>query len=113
MDKRTADALEASSKHWEENVAAETPEGAKIFAENCALCALFNSNTQDEDACLGCPVMDVTGRSECGGSPWSNAFRAHTVWTRDPHSSIAQSDFRAFAQAELDFLISLREPVTR
>lgn len=109
MDKLTSDALEASIKHWEENVAAKAPEDAKIFSDSCALCAIYNNIAIDK-GCIGCPVEAVTRRPECGGSPWGRAFRAKIVWYHSQRSEAAKSDWRIAAQAELDFLISLREP---
>lgn len=116
MDKRTADALEASVTHWQENVAAEDPSDVKVFSNSCALCAIFNNKPDDndrDDACIGCPVMHATGWPDCAGSPWGRAFRALTNWQRnDPGSEVAKAAWREAAQAELTFLRSLRGLVT-
>lgn len=101
MDAETREALEKSIKHWEENVKAETLEATSIGADDCALCQMF-----DEDYfCSGCPVSERTGLNDCRSSPYERARRERIRWlcgtgTRD--------EWRAAAQAELDFLISLR-----
>lgn len=111
MDKRTREALEASIKHWQENVAAEEYLRASLRAEDCALCIKFNSHATDENSegektdCIGCPVMERTGIRYCEGSPYGRASRALANWRLHAENREA---FRAAAQRELDFLISLR-----
>ena len=99
-----SEALEASILHWQENVAAETPSDVKLGPESCALCCTF----PDSD-CHGCLVSKFTGREDCGGSPYIKAVDAFRNWQKNltPASAAA---WRAAAQAELDFLILLREP---
>lgn len=104
-------ALEASIKHWEENVAAKTKAEASIFGDSCPLCQLFTHAWQDEEyeiSCCGhpdhgrCPVFARTSEDECGGSPWIHALKAWNNWKDSP-----TPQWRAAAQAELDFLRSL------
>lgn len=110
MDAKTAEALESSILHWQDNVAAERPLDASTSAEDCALCRMFFRNGM-RDACRGCPVFLKTGKSHCDDTPYDLALPAHENWD-DGYGGIAMRDaFRLAAQAELDFLISLREPV--
>ena len=106
MDKRTADALEASITHWQENIAAETPEAINVYNDGCALCALFLPESEEEENCIGCPVFARTGRHGCWGTPWSRARDSLERWKNYPE---ARDAWRRAAHAELDFLISLRE----
>lgn len=93
-------ALKESIKHWEENVAAEKPNDASIRWLDCALCRNFFVNGD----CFGCPINDITGRS-CGGTPYFDAEAALFLW-RKGDGDVAL--WRTAAQAELDFLKSLR-----
>jgi hypothetical protein len=106
MDERTAAALEASIKHWQENVAAETPLSTSTDGDDCALCAEFNREIFVD--CNGCPVRGKTGYRFCVGTPYHKANSARDEWL-DADNKSALSVWRAAAQAELDFLISLRE----
>lgn len=110
MDKRTADALEASIKHWEENVAAETRYGTSTGPSECALCRLFWEKTK----CDGCPVFARTGHVDCDSSPYVEADSARRAWNaaRPESEAAMKARWRTAAKAELDFLISLREPAT-
>lgn len=100
MDKKTAKALEKSIKHWEQNVRAEEPFQASTSAFDCALCMEFPD-------CFGCPVMKHTGDDNCYGTPYYEAADALTGWKSEPEDETKEI-FRKAAQAELDFLISLR-----
>lgn len=100
MDEKTREALEASIKHWEENVAAVTADDVRLGPDYCALCQLFH-----EDDCIGCPISLKTRDDFCGGTPYNKVSNLLYDW-RDEDCS--RDDFRAAAQAELDFLISLR-----
>ena len=102
MSPETLTALKASIKHWEENVAAETPDKASSQPEDCALCSAFAFGSRHE--CTGCPVRDRTKQSCCEGSPYVDADYFLKRWGRDAEYKTA---FRAAAQAELDFLRSL------
>ena len=102
MDAKTRKALEASIKHWQENVAAETPMGASTSSDACALCKSFFDNY-----CEGCPVFDKTGKGECGDTPYKTAHDTLRYWQIE-NTERSKSAWRKAAQAELDFLISLR-----
>lgn len=101
-----SEALEKSIQHWRENVEAETPDKASVKADDCALCALFaNEDMEYYEICIGCPVMHGTGQDSCEGSPYYKAVDALRYWKAGTSTREA---FTAAAQAELDFLISLR-----
>lgn len=103
MDPMTREALEASIKHWEENVAAKTVHDVLIGARACALCVRFLSQ-----GCIGCPVFKTTGQVACRETPYDAAHQAFERWRiRRP---AAELKFRQAAQAELDFLRSLLPP---
>ena len=97
-----SEALEASILHWQENVAAETPFDVKLGLKNCQLCREF-----PDDSCTGCPVAKFTGESNCDDTPYGNAAYKWIEWK---HHAEAKAAWRKAAQAELDFLISLRKP---
>ena len=108
------EALEDSIKHWEENVAAQFPSQAHVWADHCALCNLFNDRiwrTGEEEDCVHetygpCPVYARTGEDQCGGSPWEKAQLSQGKWNI---GVIPKEQWQEAAQAELDFLRSLRE----
>lgn len=107
-----SEALEASILHWQENVKADTWGEVRMWLDDCALCDLYCSNCAAK--CKGCPVMDRTGESDCSKTPYRAAGRALRAWKyTDPDDKTvwlaARDEFRRCAQAELDFLISLRE----
>lgn len=106
MDKRAAKALEGSIYHWEENVAAVNAVDAFTNAEHCALCAKFQDWNLD---CKGCPVSTMTRNGMCIGTPYVDADAALKRWLRNPNDESCKAAWRVAAQAELDFLISLRE----
>lgn len=82
MDPATLVALKGSIAKWE-GIVAGGPEG------DCPLCLMFFRGRPIEDICVGCPVMERTGRRMCRGTPyWDDT---------NPKQ----------AQAELDFLKSL------
>jgi hypothetical protein len=117
MDERTLTALQASIKHWEENVAAEVVGDVKLGPSDCALCRLFWNKLHapimpenDGDAicvrCDGCPVLAATGQHGCNGSPYGDAEDAFMEWD-DVEQEDSLARFHEAAQAELDFLKSL------
>lgn len=109
MDEVAAQKLEESIKHWEENVAAESPKKASVHAGDCALCEKYCPvDVLCTDECEGCPVFKSTGRRQCCGTPYYKARDAHAYWDLSPRSRAARDRWRIFAQAELDFLKSLR-----
>jgi hypothetical protein len=104
MTPKAAEALELSILKWKENTKVSQISDAKIYADSCPLCKLFvEEEDEEERPCFGCPVREYTGRTECGGSPWS---RVQAITISRPY---ALEDFRAAAEAEVAFLSSLRE----
>lgn len=101
MDARTEEALRASIKHWEENVAADCIDAVSVMSDNCALCQMFCDRY---GSCEGCPVADRTEEDSCQGSPWGAAYDALHKWK---YGKGSHKGFRKAAQAELDFLKSL------
>jgi hypothetical protein len=85
MDKETAEALEKSIKHWEENLEQliynkknnrGLIENINIFTSGCALCQMFYNKKVDDEGyccgCYGCPVAEYTGENNCEESPWED-----------------------------------------
>lgn len=103
-------ALEKSIQHWEDNVAAKTPNEASTGWINCALCKEF---LHQANCCLGCPVRQKTGLSGCKGSPYHefNLEEAFAIWMSFPNDTGLRTIWRKRARAELKFLKSLRVPV--
>jgi hypothetical protein len=113
MDVETKNALEESIAHWERNVKAETPEEAGTRAEDCALCQLFYDGDDFSQPCEGCPVKNKTGIKNCGNTPYYSALEKLVWWTTEYESNFSTSNnykimWCEAAQAELDFLKSLR-----
>ena len=92
MNKETRIALEGSIAKWEAIV---DGTGIDKGVANCPLCHLF-SYTKD---CKGCPVAEVSGDTGCNNTPYVAYSRAKRLSL----DSITEA-----AQAELDFLKSLR-----
>lgn len=106
MDRKTYDALQASIRHWEENLVAEEPHAVAVKGDACALCRLFVIGRGWND-CKGCPVRDAIGRGHCEGTPWARAAEAVQYWRYYPSARGARAEFRRAAQRELDFLRAL------
>lgn len=103
MDNKTKEALLASIKHWEENLAEENPRRIRVYSTACPLCDLFNQR----DDCKGCPVMEETGLENCEGSPWTEAAKAFEAWKQVPGNENEKERWKIAAEAELDFLRAL------
>jgi hypothetical protein len=103
MDPATLEALKGSIRHWEENLAAETPDHVHTGPSRCLLCQRFHMNPN----CGGCPVSQYTGQKNCRGTPYAVANRRHSFWDSMPDSDEHKERWREAAQAELDFLKSL------
>ena len=104
MNSETREALEGSIKKWQGIV-----DGTVLNAgsTNCPLCVMF-LNMND---CSGCPVYEKTGKNSCHGSPY-HRFVDHSAsypGEDDKGFDAWQTESTRLAQAELDFLISLRE----
>jgi len=101
VDEDTRMALEGSIDKWQKIV---DGTGEDLGVDNCPLCQMFK--TQEEDSCEGCPVMEMTGEPNCRLSPyvsWSTIVGYGSIKDFN-NPSLAMR----LAQAELDFLISLR-----
>lgn len=105
MDRETYDALQASIRHWEANVAAEEPHDVAVKGNACALCHLFVIDYGGN--CKGCPVREATGWAHCDGTPWHRAADAAQYWRDYPNARGGRAEFRQAAQRELDFLRAL------
>jgi|SRR6185437_1058006 len=106
MNDRTKIALEGSIAKWQAIVAGT---GTDRGVMNCPLCQEFW-----KAGCNGCPVAERTGRSFCSGTPY-DAWEEEEWPEGEPYDALnkltdrtARKRLRAIAQAELDFLISLR-----
>lgn len=108
-----AEALETSILLWQENVKAETWGEVRMWVDDCSLCKMF-----EHFNCGGCQVYLRTGLRDCRGSPYDAAYAALREWGHTnpddkPAWLAARDAFRRRAQAEVDFLISLRETEER
>ena len=112
MTPQQSQALELSIQHWERVVA--DPTGEPIGPDECALCRAFRP-FDGKAICTKCPVRLATGQSGCTGTPYQDFEDALAAYTNDEAMDDGTvPDLRlltSLAQAELDFLISLREPV--
>lgn len=115
MDAETRQALDASIEHWRKNTEAKTPDDASTSAKDCALCNRFCSTAKEavHHRCKGCPVFDTTQQILCDDTPYGAANRALGAWERavdwGDESAGYASSFRVAAEAEHDFLESLRD----
>ena len=102
--------LEGSIKKWEDIVVGT---GEDEGTDNCPLCEeyAYELDKTEEGYCQGCPVSEKTGVTFCGQSPYA-------VWDdhlKNDHKQIIPFSkvkgcptCTTLAQAELDFLKSLR-----
>ena len=122
MNPDTKTALEASIKHWEENVAAH-PSEMRVYADDCALCQRFmrqrfnysaigGENNRCRDDSELCPVHAKTGKTMCRGTPWEAVLDAISVWSghTGPEEKAARAKVVRRAKKMLKFLEDLREP---
>lgn len=110
MDAKTLAALKARIEKWRANTKVENFNDAKIFGDTCPLCAIYWDNKDEDEKCAGCPVSEKAGDIGCYNSPWHDAYRHYDLWAdqeRFETRGTAARDFRAAAQVEVDFLISL------
>lgn len=108
----TSEGLEGSIKKWE-GIVADTE--VDLGAQNCPLCQVFI-----DKVCQGCPVQERTNETFCFSTPYvhyrdlSERLRCKTKTRKrnyELHPELKELD-RALvsaAQAELDFLKSLRK----
>lgn len=103
MNEEVLEALEASIRHWEENLElARNKQQIDTKAKSCALCRLFffedfelEIRRSPEEICVGCPIMAKTGKAYCRKTPYVSA-----CWTPTDVTAV---------EKELLFLRSLRE----
>jgi|SRR6185312_4074214 len=106
MNDKAKTALEGSIAKWQAIVAGT---GKDLGPANCPLCQEFW-----KAGCVGCPVYSATGHSYCHRTPYDDWIEewpkrssvgstVNSAWASAPRERL-----RALAQAELDFLISLR-----
>ena len=101
MPAETIKALRGSIKKWQAIVDGTGFDGGYM---NCPLCKLFNSLGVGANRCKGCPVYGKTGMTGCLGTPYI-AFEEANQLVR--YGEKPREYEIPFAQAELDFLISL------
>lgn len=108
MEQAVKDALEGSIKKWEAIV---DGTGYDDGVDNCPLCKLFYRLGR-LNQCAGCPVSRRTGASLCKNTPYGSfaiiCEKGATIHSLGPVNKIAAI---AAAQAELEFLKSLREQI--
>lgn len=92
------EALLASIKHWEENLAAWV-HLAKIRGNSCPLSNMTETSPECGVDCYKCPIPQETGRLACQGTPWKEVETA--IRTND------ETFFVIAAQREIAFLRSL------
>jgi hypothetical protein len=96
VEAATLKALNGSITKWRRIVAGKLADGGH---RNCPLCTLFF-----DGGCRGCPVAAKTGKSACDDTP----YRDQWVVVAGEGLKAIEPEAIAAAQAELDFLISLR-----
>lgn len=101
MDAETLEALEGSIKKWEAIVAGI---GADDGRKNCPLCAMFYVKFD----CKGCPVEAKTKLEVCQGTPYRQWAVYQGMKGEQFPLTVFDTESQRLAQAELDFLISLR-----
>ncbi len=108
MNKTTAAALESSIEHWTRLSEGIANPGEAIHSDDCALCQKFNPDFDSK--CEGCPVYVKSGM-RCGNfeSFWFKAY----VALHEHHIPNSTPEFLEAAKNMLNFLISLREPITQ
>lgn len=101
MPKTTLRALRESIAHWKRLATDKRKRDERLDAEDCALCSLFNTISNPDGVCSGCPVYAKTGYKGCSKTPYGRAVDAALRYGLDSDA------FRAEAQAELTFLQAL------
>lgn len=106
---RLADeALEASITEWEKKLTQDDPDKVRLGSDFCPLCKAFST-------CAGCPVAIAAEATGCRRTPYHDAEDALIIWSvaescMAESRAEARAAWRAAAQAEIDFLKSLRRP---
>ena len=107
MTPKAKKALEGSIRKWEGIIIGDRGD---LGHENCALCKEFHSFADDGEAsvCDGCPVMEVTGKVGCGGTPYWRYRKALEARFESAEAYTPNKAERRAAFAMLRFLESLR-----
>ena len=111
MTPETLEALKASIATWERNAVAETPDDYCMGSENFPLCDMFIGAN-----CIGCPVLDRTGKTGCHGTPYYRADEAQNDWldgtcyAEDGKAEAERQHALHCAAEEVAFLKSLLPP---
>ncbi len=93
MNKETLTALDGAIEKWGGVAEGKVQDKG---ADNCPLCELFF-----DYCCVGCPVMERTGKDGCRGTPYYKfTDLAPTGWARGKRA-------KAAARQEVEFLKSL------
>lgn len=98
MNERTLNALNESIKHWQRYVDGFGKEEGEPLVFNCSLCRVFYRYD-----CVGCPIRERTGRINCHGTPYGDAYDAYGNGDTGPTSP----EFIGQAKLMLEFLKSL------
>ena len=107
MNKKTREALEGSIRKWEEILASRKKEGG---ISDCPLCPQFRGPSGIWH-CDGCPVRAASGKAFCEGTPYEDWSHHQKCRRRDGNRNAYRATdkrSRELAEAELDFLKSLR-----
>ena len=111
MDADTLTALRASIAKWRANVTADRPQRVLIHASDCPLCKIYlRGDLRPPGYCTACPVRERTGHDGCEQTPWMEASSTLCGWRQFHDDDQHRDRWRAAAQREVDFLISLLPP---
>ena len=97
------DPLEISIQKWQDIV---DGKGKNDGDRNCALCERFSNSIFEWNDCGGCPIKRITKRRYCKNTPLI-AYEHYSDYV--DNFDVDDSILNALAQAELDFLKSLRK----
>ncbi len=99
--------LELSIQKWQDIVNGKGKDDAEL---NCALCEVYRNHIEPfTKQCLGCPIFKRTKKKYCGKTPYDSLFtNAERNLEYQPRNKSFKVAYLVAAQAELDFLFSLR-----
>lgn len=95
LSKRQIKALDGSIKKWRDIV---DRAGIDNGGNNCPCCKLYHNNH-----CVLCPIKIYTGYKYCLGTPYYDFA----------YNSVVNEKSKKLAQAELDFLIEVKQHFER
>lgn len=102
MKPATLKALKQSIAHWRRLATGKEKQWEEPNAEHCALCTRFLKSA----LCYGCPVKERSGKRECNGTPYVDAYHAWSAWKWNEDEQLEPA-FRTAAKKQLAFLESL------